>query len=104
MNDRLQDALENCLTRMDKGETLESVLLRYPNLKSQLSPLLKTALRARSGSRESLPQSVLARQRGRGLAMAAGLRGEEIPPVDAARRLADFHDSPFGDRHPGLEQ
>jgi hypothetical protein len=80
MNNRLQDALENCLTRMEKGETLESVLLRYPNLTSQLSPLLNTALRARSGSREGLPQSVLARQRGRGLDLAAGLRAKKSRP------------------------
>jgi hypothetical protein len=80
MNDRLQDALENCLNRMEKGETLGSVLARYPQLSDQLSPLLKTALRARSGSRDGLPQSVLARQRSRGLAMAAGLRGKKSRP------------------------
>jgi hypothetical protein len=80
MNDRLHDTLENCLARMEKGETLESVLLRYPNLASQLTPLLKTALRARSNHREGLPTSMLARQRARGLALAAELRGKKSRP------------------------
>jgi Domain of unknown function (DUF5666)/Domain of unknown function (DUF5667) len=74
MNKRLPDALENCLQRMDQGESLDSALALYPELAAQLRPLLETAARARSARRESLPQAVLVRQRSRGLALAAELR------------------------------
>ncbi len=74
MNKRLPDALENCLQRMDQGESLDSVLALYPELAARLRPLLETAMRARSAGRESLPQAVLVRQISRGLALAADLR------------------------------
>jgi hypothetical protein len=74
MNDKLLDALETCLQRIQQGEPLDSVLTHYPHLAAQLRPLLKTAMRARSTSRESLPPTVLSRQRSRGLALAADLR------------------------------
>jgi hypothetical protein len=81
MNEILQDALESCLTRMEKGETLDSVLERYPQLSSQLSPRLKTAASACSARRESLPAGMLARQRARGLALAAELRPRKNRPL-----------------------
>jgi hypothetical protein len=74
MNKGLPVALENCLQRMDQAESLDSVLALYPELAAQLRPLLDTAARARSASRESLPQAVLVRQRSRSLALAADLR------------------------------
>jgi hypothetical protein len=79
MNTRLSDALENCLQRMQQGETLESVLAHYPGLETDLRPLLEAAVLARSTSRESLPTGVLARQRSRGLALAADLRQGKNP-------------------------
>jgi Domain of unknown function (DUF5666)/Domain of unknown function (DUF5667) len=74
MNKKLLDALESCLQRMEHGEPLDAVLTRYPILAAQLRPLLETAARARSATEESLPVTVLARHRSRGLNLAADLR------------------------------
>jgi hypothetical protein len=79
MNKRLIEALAACLKRMEDGETLDSVLAGYPHLAARLRPLLMTAVRARSSSRESIPQSILLRQRSRGLALAAELRQGKTP-------------------------
>ncbi len=62
---------------MEQGEALDSVLALYPAMAAQLRPLLETAMRARSAGPEELPTASLARQRARGLALAADLRGGE---------------------------
>ena len=59
MNPRLPDALENCLQRMEQGETLDSVLVQYSGMAGELRPLLEAAVQARSISQESLPVGVL---------------------------------------------
>jgi hypothetical protein len=74
MNKKLPDILENCLLRMQQGETLETVLAQHPDLAAQLRPLLETAARARSARPEDLPGTLLARQRTQLLARAAELR------------------------------
>jgi hypothetical protein len=74
MNKKLIDALDACLQRMEHGEALDSVLAGYPQMAAQLRPLLITAVRARSANPESVPQTVLARSRSRGLSLAADLR------------------------------
>ena len=74
MNKKLIDALDACLQKMDHGESLDSVLAGYPHLAAALRPLLITAVRARSASRESIPRTILLRQRSRGLALAEDLR------------------------------
>jgi hypothetical protein len=76
MNRKMLDALENCLLRMKLGDSLEAALSMYPHLAAQLRPLLETAALARPAVRENLPLTVLARQRARGMALAAGLRQE----------------------------
>jgi hypothetical protein len=85
MNSILPDILENCLQRMDQGETLDSVLAHYPRLAGELRPLLEAAVLARSTSRESLPVGVLSRQRSRGLALAADLRQGKNPALVLGR-------------------
>jgi hypothetical protein len=74
MNQKLLDALETCLQRMQHGEPLEYVLASYPELAAELRPLLETAVQARSARRESLAQATLAKHRSQGLALAADLR------------------------------
>ena len=74
MNKKLLDALESCLQQIEQGEPLDTVLARYPELAAQLRPLLEAAVCARSARVESLPVTALARQRARGLALAADLR------------------------------
>ena len=78
MNKIMLDALESCLQLMEKGEQLDSALARYPGLQAQLRPLLEAAVCARSARVESLPTTTLARQRARGLALAADLRRQKI--------------------------
>lgn len=85
MNTILPDVLENCFQRMDQGETLDSVLAHYPGLAGELRPLLEAAILARSTSRENLPVGVLARQRARGLALAADLLQGKNPPFVLGR-------------------
>jgi hypothetical protein len=63
---------------LEKGEPLDSVLARYPGLQAQLRPLLEAAVCARSARVENLPTTTLARQRARGLALAADLRRQKI--------------------------
>ncbi len=86
MNKRLLDALENCLQRLEQGEALNSVLDGHPELAAQLRPLLETAVRVRSASPKDLSKSVLARQRARGLALAADLRQGKNRPLFMQKR------------------
>lgn len=79
MNRKLTDALEKSLQRLQQGEPLDSVLAGYPHLAARLRPLLETALRARSLDQAGLPASALARQRTRGLSLAADLRRSKRP-------------------------
>ena len=48
MNQReFDNILEECLSRVMRGEDIEAVLLAYPRYAAELEPLLKTALNAR---------------------------------------------------------
>lgn len=44
---RLRQALDDCLQALERGESLESCLSRYPDLASELRPLLLVAMRLR---------------------------------------------------------
>lgn len=85
MNTILPDVLENSLQRMEQGETLDSVLAHYPGLEGELRPLLETAVLARSSNQDGLPMGVLARQRSRGLALAADFRQGKNPALVLGR-------------------
>lgn len=74
MNKELLEALEICLRRQERGESLDSLLASYPAFAAQLRPLLETAACARAPQHVSISPQVLARQRTRGLALAAELR------------------------------
>jgi len=74
INKKLLEALEICLQRVEHGESLEAVLASYPAFDAQLRPLLDAAIYARAPQPVNLPAQVLARQRSRGLALAAELR------------------------------
>ncbi len=41
---RLRAALDDCLRSLERGESLESCLARYPDLAAELRPLLRTAI------------------------------------------------------------
>ncbi len=88
----------------NRGNRWTPSWLAIPTWPSQLRPLLETAVCARSARVESLPMTVLARQRARGLALAADLRQAKNRHPLRRDFLAPGHDGPFGDCPPGHEQ
>ncbi|HUI88086.1 MAG TPA: DUF5667 domain-containing protein [Anaerolineales bacterium] len=74
MIDLLMDALEICLQKVEQGETVESVLSLFPDLESELRPVLQAALQARTLADQSVPAAAQRRGRARLLSGAAELR------------------------------
>lgn len=91
-DERVRDALDRCLTRMRRGESLERCLLDEAGLADELRPLLY-ALRAWQATPRAsapAPSQRLARGRDRFLAAAAALRRAEAPAAVApATHAAD---------------
>lgn len=73
MND-LSDALENCLQDIEEGKNLDTILAWYPELESELRPLLEISLRARSLRKFAVPDDIKHRGRVRLLQYAADMR------------------------------
>ena len=48
---KIYDVLEICLQELENGADLETVLARYPDLASELRPILKASIMARHGAR-----------------------------------------------------
>lgn len=73
----LEFALDECLSCLEKGESLEDCLAQYPGLAAELEPLLRVALRTQQlrGS-HARPEGALADGRGEFLRKAALLRAE----------------------------
>lgn len=74
MNNKLYDALEDCLQALEQGQKIDPVLARYPNLDKELRPLLETSLHARTMSGEAVPGDIQRRGRSRLLQRAAEMR------------------------------
>jgi hypothetical protein len=55
---RLEDALDACLSQLNRGESLEVCLAQYPALAAQLEPLLSLALRIRAMGHEPAPAAL----------------------------------------------
>ena len=83
MSDRLAEALQECLAALERGEDLEQTLSSYPELETELRPLLRIAMRADQLGSEEVPDEVAARSRARLLAQAEELRasraGQSFP-------------------------
>jgi hypothetical protein len=79
MNKKIYDALEDCLRAMEKGESLELALKRYPHLAVELNPLLEAARRARTLGAGDLPVSAVTRGQVRLLTRAADMRSARSP-------------------------
>ncbi len=54
----LQNALEDCLEAMARGGSIEHVLKRYPQMASELRPLLQASVMARDAGRIHVPADV----------------------------------------------
>jgi hypothetical protein len=74
VNNKLYDALENCLQALERGQTAETALKRYPDLAQELRPLIEASIRARTLGKVSIPVDVQRRGRTRLLQYAAQLR------------------------------
>ena len=47
MTDNLSKILDECIDRINSGESIESCLLDYPDSSEQLKPLLEAALQSK---------------------------------------------------------
>jgi len=88
MADRLYDALEICLQVIEEGQTIDSAVKLYPDLESELRPILEASLQARTLAASSVPSVVQRRGRTHLLQRAAELR--QLKRVPAKRRLPAF--------------
>ena len=80
MNKKLFDALEICLQALDRGETIDSALKRFPAQADELRPMLEAALHAKSLAGEAVAESVHRRGRAKVLQHAAQLREAKRAP------------------------
>lgn len=68
----LEDALDQCLAGLTKGEDLETCLRRFPALRGELEPLVRTLVLVKSAYKRPAPaQAALARGRARFMAEVA---------------------------------
>jgi hypothetical protein len=81
MSDRLSDALQQALESVARGSTVDQALAPYPDLTSELRPLLEAALAATGLAPREVPLAALARSRRRALARAAGLKAAAPRPA-----------------------
>jgi len=74
MSDNLFDALEDCLSAVQRGDDIESCLARHPDLISDLRPLLAAAVGAEALAVQTVPAEAARRGKSRLLNQAAELR------------------------------
>jgi len=79
MDERLSEALDECITAINSGSGLEECLAKYPNLADELRPLIETSTAARSLTTTHVPSATRNRSRTILLAHAAQRRKTRIP-------------------------
>lgn len=86
------DALEICLSEMENGADMETVLARFPNLAGELRPILETSMKARDMSADQPSSEAIRRGRARVMQRAAEMRESKAAPrkrvIPAFQRLA----------------
>jgi hypothetical protein len=80
MNNKLYDVLENCIQALERGENLDSILARYPDLKDELRPVLEASLHARTFGGGDIPSDVQRRGRARLMQRASEMREAKRAP------------------------
>ena len=80
MNEKLFDALETCLQALEKGETVDAALARFPALAADLRPLLESSLHARTLAGPPVSDALQRRARSRLLQRAAEMREAKRAP------------------------
>jgi uncharacterized membrane protein YgcG len=76
----IYDVLELCLQELKNGADLESVLARYPDLASELRPILKASIMARSVAVPAPSPEAVRRGRAKLLQHAAQMREAKVAP------------------------
>jgi hypothetical protein len=74
MSTSLEEALQACLEQIDQGADKDTALAAYPAIRSELGPLLETALAAADAGAEPVPTAAAMRSRTRILGRASELR------------------------------
>ena len=74
MNEKLYDALEVCLNALETGADPKSVLMRFPDLRDDLAPLLHASRQARLLAIPEVPEKALQRGKAKVLQHAARMR------------------------------
>ena len=86
------DILEICLQEIENGADMETVIARYPNLASELRPILETSIKARNMSNVEPSPEAIRRGRARVMQRAAEMRESRVAPrkrvIPAFQRLA----------------
>ena len=77
MREDIYTILENCLTMLDQGSDLEACLARYPEVASELRPLLIASMDAESLTVKELPLDVVRRSKSKLLNAAAEMREQK---------------------------
>ncbi len=88
METRLEIALDECISRLTKGEDLQTCLQRFPELRDELEPLLRVAIMLHSRSEETRAACAASRPaltRARARFMAEVAARQLLPPQPAAR-------------------
>jgi hypothetical protein len=80
MSKKLFDALETCLQALEKGETLDAAVGRFPALAADLRPMLEASRHARTLAGSPVPDVVQRRARSRLLQHAAEMREAKRAP------------------------
>ena len=75
MNEKLYEALDVCLSALETGVDVESVLKLYPQMEHELRPVLEAAQQAKGLAIPIVPEAAVKRGRARLLQHAAELRG-----------------------------
>lgn len=73
------NALENCIQEIENGAEIESVLKQFPELASELRPILKTAVKAQQN--QTAEPTAEAFQRGRAKLMQRAAQFQQSPVV-----------------------
>ncbi len=80
MGNRLYDAFELCLQSLEKGESVEACLKRFPDLADELRPMLYAADQALDSAALTIPHGIAASGRARLLRQAAEMREAAARP------------------------
>jgi hypothetical protein len=83
----LYEVLEICLQEIDRGDSIETVLFRYPEYADELRPILEGSINARSMAITAPSAEVVQRNRAKVLKHAAQMREREAQAKSSSRRI-----------------